>query len=388
MKTANQERQACVKAMKYIIHIGQSKTGTSSLQACLAANRHRVRAQGVLYPDIYIKNQPLDIQEVNAMVDGMVGFPRFPRLSTAEYFEQFEQQAAAHHCDTIILSAESFFGSPQIWRFENEEQFWATQDEKLRVLQKYLSGRDVQIIGYLKPQDEWFESAVSQIISTEILLGHRLYESDEHLFELLKPHLNYQRILAPWRTAFGAQAMSIFAFDPQSLIHKNIIHDFCAHTGLDCTAFTVPDQKENISWDRRFIWLKNRLNKNRRFKVRERTTIALINALNAKLPAIQKYKISNALRHHIYETYAPMNEEICTLYDIERPNVLTRPPKAVSDTAIMIPEVEKQAAKQAYQKAMMSPKAAGLAIRYASGAMLRRYAPYLNTLVKQVMRGR
>jgi hypothetical protein len=36
--------------MDLILHIGTHKTGTSSIQACMEANRARLRAAGVHYP--------------------------------------------------------------------------------------------------------------------------------------------------------------------------------------------------------------------------------------------------------------------------------------------------------------------------------------------------
>ena len=38
---------------KLILHIGQSKTGTSSLQALLSEERETLWDNGVLYPDVF-----------------------------------------------------------------------------------------------------------------------------------------------------------------------------------------------------------------------------------------------------------------------------------------------------------------------------------------------
>ncbi|MGH1398028.1 MAG: hypothetical protein ACRBCT_02330 [Alphaproteobacteria bacterium] len=77
---------------KLILHIGQSKTGTTSLQYFLHANKEKLSEMGILYPDVYRANKPVGKYEHNSFADSLSGLILYPNLSADEYCEQFHTQ--------------------------------------------------------------------------------------------------------------------------------------------------------------------------------------------------------------------------------------------------------------------------------------------------------
>ncbi|MCK5244960.1 MAG: hypothetical protein KAJ90_06790 [Desulfobacterales bacterium] len=59
--------------MHILLHIGQSKTGTSAIQAYLTLNRLRLREAGVLYPSVTIGGMSVDIGSHNSVADTLAG---------------------------------------------------------------------------------------------------------------------------------------------------------------------------------------------------------------------------------------------------------------------------------------------------------------------------
>ena len=366
--------------MRYIIHIGQSKTGTTSLQAFLAKNREALCLQGFLYPDVYVNNMPLNVVNHNGVAELLAGYPFYYRLTAEDCFEQFEEQLVAKVCDTIILSAESFFGIPQVWRVQDEKHFMRIHKKKIEALAHFIKGHDLRIIAYLRHQGDWFESAVSHIIRTEGLLEHHVYDDDEQLFGYLKPHMDYVRILDLWRSEFSLTAMKVLPFDRNSLKNQSIIDDFCAQTGINAEGLNTQLTKQNDGLDRRYVWLKKRLNKKSRSKAKERTIIELMGKLSDQIEDKKKYQIKPDVWEAVNKFCVPLNKELCQVYGMDVPNILTE----LKDSSWRgdITEEEKQDAVKSFNSAVYTPRAVLLYIRYGAGAFLRKYAPSVNAFLK------
>ena len=369
--------------MKYIIHIGQSKTGTSSIQSFLAKNRQNLKSEGFLFPDVFYNQMPLNVLEHNALADALAGYMRYPNFTVRDYFEQFQRQAKEYDCHTIILSAESFFGAPQIWRVPDEDAFWKAHELKIKNLSNFIQGADVQIIVYLRPQSYWFESAISHLVYIEGLLGHKVYESDEQLFNFLKPHLDYRRIINIWCSAFSQEKISILPFDKEQFKNKNIIDDFCYQLNLPRERFDGLEKNVNEGLDRLYIWLKNELNKKRKSKAKERVIINILNRLNSNLPQIEKYKISENLQKNIDQIYTESNKKLCQEFEVFTPNVLTTPSRYLAKREVT--DEEKKQAMLSYKKDLYSVNSLLLWLRYSAGAFMRERFPRLNAFLKRYL---
>ena len=109
---------------RVFLHIGQSKTGTTSLQNFLSEHRDILTKNGILYPDFYSNGIAVHTKEHNPLAQALVDVQRYPFLELDDYFRQFEEQAKTLNCDTLFLSAEGFFGSPHIWTMDKPDDFF------------------------------------------------------------------------------------------------------------------------------------------------------------------------------------------------------------------------------------------------------------------------
>ena len=75
--------------MQILLHIGQSKTGTSAIQAYLSLNRKELARNGILYPSVKIWGMPVDLGNHNPLADALVAVFRYPFLTAEQYFDQF-----------------------------------------------------------------------------------------------------------------------------------------------------------------------------------------------------------------------------------------------------------------------------------------------------------
>ena len=305
--------------MRFILHIGQSKSGTTSLQAFLAENRPALAAAGICYPDVERNGIPLKVQDHNPVAEELSGIHRHPHLSAEEYFTQFREQAAKAGCQTILLSGESFFGAPHIWTLSKAEDFYASHKKKLERLKALLAGDECQIIVYLRPQDDWLESAIGQVIRYEGLLGRRIYENDNQLADLLAPHLDYAAILDLWRDILNPAQLTVIPFERTALKDGDTVADFLQR--LDLRSFspspaTKTGERHHASWGRDTLTLKKILNRIPKTKTAERTIVALLNDQDRHCGNHRRLRLDHGLRFAIREKYAALNRKLADQYGV------------------------------------------------------------------------
>ncbi len=296
---------------KLILHIGQSKTGTSSLQALLSEERETLWDNGVLYPDVFFKGVALELVEHNAFAESLSGIMRYPHLHPEAYAENFLKQMNEYSCDTLLLSAESFFGTPQIWAAGTPEEFFTLHRKKIEKLKALLPAKHVHIVLYLRRQDLWLESAIGHIIRYEGLLGQKVYENDEQAAQLLAPHLDYLRLVHLWREIMDPAEFSVVPYERGVLRGEDTAQDFLARTGLDAYLKideSIPRKLENLSWSAECLTIKKALNALPKSKVRERTAIDLLNALDQDkgLPRT-RFSIAPEIKDRVWEQHKADN---------------------------------------------------------------------------------
>ena len=295
---------------RVFLHIGQSKTGTTSLQNFLAKHRDTLAENGILYPDFFKNGVAVQTKEHNPLAQALVDIQRYPFLELDVYFEQFEAQAKAQNCDTLFLSPEGFFGSPHIWTMDNPDDFFTLHADKIKRLKSYLGNAQIHLLLYLRAQDDWFNSAVAQIIRYEGLLGKKIYQDEAQLFEFLKPHMDYVKLVNLWQSHLSPQQMSIIPFEKETLIQKNTIPDALTRLNLldifEKTDFEQLDD-EHISLPHEAVLFKAELNKKTCSKPVERVRNQICTQLAQKMGSNISYNIDKNLRNIIQKTFKDGN---------------------------------------------------------------------------------
>ncbi len=299
---------------RVIVHIGQSKTGTSAIQSFLTLSPQQLREQGVIYPMVTNHGMPLALGSHNAMADALMGVSSYPFLTAEEYFSQFWRQAEKQNSKTMILSAEHLFGGqPRLWDISDVSEYWERYEEKASRLSKLLAGTPIEIFVHLRPQIDWLSSTISHTIKIERLASEkRIYRSDEQFFEMVKPSLDYDKIISIWADQLKPENVIVSPYVKEKLIGRSSVIDFLTRTGINPERF--PEQrihrKINESISREYIEVKKELNATPRPKDDERLIVHCLKRLSSSSELGTYYKVEDSVVQAAVDFCDPVNRRL------------------------------------------------------------------------------
>ncbi|MGK7866763.1 hypothetical protein [Falsiroseomonas sp. E2-1-a20] len=224
-----------------LLHIGQSKTGTSSIQRVLGARRAALARLGVCYPAspgwanhgmLPASLVPLSrLGHFNpALWDGIGAEARLARFR-----REFQAEMAGLPATTrlVILSAEQCGGL-----LDTRERIAALRD----LLAPHV-GR-MRVVIYLRRQDQHAASGYTQALRVAHVGPPML---PRHGPETL-PHYDYAKQLDDWAAVFGEDAMLPRIFERPRLLNGDAVDDFLAlaEVPLQVPAGD-PDRQSNLS---------------------------------------------------------------------------------------------------------------------------------------------
>lgn len=248
---------------RLILHIGNHKTGTTSIQNWLWVNKAALEARGVgLIHGIGSGNG-----------HDFLGFssePIFPDGFRVLHPGPLQAAAEAAPGDTVILSSENF-------------AFFFTQAaiDQLAALLRPLFDQ-ITVLVYLRRQDRQAVSHHGEGARPDRAAEWELWGRSPKALPDPNPmqrlYLNYDERLGKWEKAFGAQALRVRIYDRAQLEKGDIVTDFVKEIGIDPEGCTFPPDR-NPSLDRvkgRIGHIINRLTQDadaaRRIMYRLRTT--------------------------------------------------------------------------------------------------------------------
>ena len=209
-----------------ILHIGLSKTGSSSIQRVLAEQRPALRAQGV-----YLPHSPGWANHA-LLPAACVSDPKIlwgyhpgtweglaPDVRIARFRDEFaaEMQGLADDVRRVVLTAEQM---GQMLRLDEEVHRLAD------MLRPYFD--PVEVVIYLRRQDQHATSAYSQILRGGVMVPPGLPAGGPQA----QPAYDYGGTLDRWAGAFGDAAMRPRIFDRKSLVSGDVVADFLAVAGM------------------------------------------------------------------------------------------------------------------------------------------------------------
>jgi hypothetical protein len=219
-----------------ILHIGTTKTGSSSIQNVLFKHRAALREQGVLYP-----STPGDAQHDLLAYAMMENHAQRNRMETGLWrgmtpdarIEQFLQDfpaeinAAPASIRRVVLSTEFIY---ILLRKPSEVQ-------RLHDLLRPLFS-SIKVVVYLRRQDAHFTSLYTQLLrSGEVVAPDQLKMKPRPLHEL-----DYAKMLERWAAVFGSQAILPRLFEQPASGRFDAVQDF-----LDICGITLPDAAETAA---------------------------------------------------------------------------------------------------------------------------------------------
>lgn len=303
--------------MKLILHIGQSKTGTSSIQTFLTRQRGTLLRQGFAYPSPVVAGMEVDLGSHNVVADALTDLLRYPRYTAEQYFSQFYERARKNNCHTMILSAEHFFGGePRIWASNSLDEYRKGYRAKLERLSSLIAGHQVEIVVFLRPQVDWISSVTAQNITHGPLEGRPVGRYDDwEKFEGSRPLLTYSERLNAWREILAPQRFHVIPYVRRCLAEGNSVSEFLACSGINLPASAQQRFFEaNSTISREYLEVKKRLNQKKRGKAEERAIIHCLRELSQGSRYGSTYRISEDVVQAIVNEVREDNDRISREY--------------------------------------------------------------------------
>jgi hypothetical protein len=209
-----------------ILHIGLSKTGSSSIQRVLAEQRQAMQALGVYYPrspgwanhallPALLVNDPRMLWGFHPdRWEGMTPAARMERFRV-EWSE--EMGALPEWAERCVISAEQIGG---LLRDDDEVQRLAD------LLARYFA--TVKVVVYLRRQDQHIASAYSQWLRSGILQDPGMPSGGPERFT----EYDYGPMLDRYARAFGDSAMCPRIFSRKTLVGGDVVEDFFEVAGF------------------------------------------------------------------------------------------------------------------------------------------------------------
>ena len=187
------------------LHIGMPKTGSTSLQKFLFANRIQLLEEGYLYPITGTK-------EIGQIWDRYSHNSLSKQLETKhDVWEQLQQEIEISKAQNIVISSE-FFTYPKRF-FDNTNS--------IKKIRTYLQNYSVKIIIYLRDQVDFLQSLYAQMIKSNLQDS-----SIKIMIEKEKFRCYYYSMLELWSFVFGLENILVRVFEKEQLKNANLYDDF------------------------------------------------------------------------------------------------------------------------------------------------------------------
>jgi hypothetical protein len=233
--------------MKIILHIGQYKTGSTSIQKYLLNARSELLKSKILYPESIIdRGAHFAFSDKIKASSAKKPQHRFNKQQGefATLFDEIEE----HQPDILLISSESLCAS-SLKSFNEKLMLKAWQQ-----IAMMFEGHDVEIVYYYRRQDTAIESRITQLIKGEF----HWHDLECRSFFCDSLDLNYQWFNDKLLSFFGKTIPIPFL---KSEFHgQNLIQDFCFHAGLPFFPGKMSNADQNTSPTAHTIAYLNEIN--------------------------------------------------------------------------------------------------------------------------------
>ena len=247
-------------ARRCILHIGICKTGTTSIQYSLAANRMELAEAGLIVPRTYgpthnhrhltllavDKNTAAGAREWEVLRQRDAGLRACGSLSEAR---QWVEQSLNDELATVSGASWVVFSSEQL------SQRLMTRDAviHLRHALERLGFGTVRVVVYLREQVGLSKSWESM----EVIAGRRTRDTtgDHAAFD-------HQKLLERWENVWGGEALIVRTYAKQFLEQGDVVRDFATHA-LPISGELLMEgtqRRRNERLGSRSIWLLRQAN--------------------------------------------------------------------------------------------------------------------------------
>jgi hypothetical protein len=216
------------------LHIGMHRTGTTTIQSFLSANRRSLHNCGLF----------------SVVPNSLQSYPQEPG-----YWKEDRLRGGLHELKHLAKQD----GAPGIvWSNEGLATRPFVKDAKcIEIIRRELPASRHRVVIYLRRQDHYLRSAYLQwgikykdypgpVVGFDDWLKAWIGDDFQKLAET---GLCYPSIIQPWVDVFGRENVVVRPFEKEQFVDGDLLHDFCAAAALpraDCT-FEIPSQ--NVSYN-------------------------------------------------------------------------------------------------------------------------------------------
>lgn len=284
------------------LHIGPRKTGTTTIQKSLLYNQNLLLKNGVLIPEIG-RGFP-EIAAQHNLAWELMGYDVYNK--NLGNWDDLINLLENSQKNKVILSSE-VFSSLDI--------------EKISTIKQYLSQYNVNIVVYLRRQDQLFQSMWAQELKTgdsDQVDDNFLDWIENNQSFIIKHGLDYKNLLSKWKSIFGKEHILVRVLEKQQL-NGSLFHDFLYTCGVDNPEQYKISKDQNVSPGIKTLVLISELRKRLQGKLPSEARIKFYSYINIfgikKGWDSQKFNLINSNIHKIImNRYRKINNEIAQEY--------------------------------------------------------------------------
>ena len=222
--------------MHALIHIGIPKSGTSTIQAFLAANRAALGARGVVHAPFNPRfGSQFEFAVTALQATGATIRPPLERrrLGFRTQEDQARYVTAYHEFLGRTLRATSgarlFLGSSE------HIYAWLTTPETIAALDHHLHEHfeSVRYLVYLRAQDELITSTYSEAIRRGATHDFKTHMARHR-------RINHWRKIRMWSQVVTRGRLQVRLMQRDALIEGDLLHDFCTQAGVSVDGLQRP----------------------------------------------------------------------------------------------------------------------------------------------------
>lgn len=225
------------------LHIGTSKTGTTTIQTYCGINREQLRSKGVLFPIM-----PYHYDRITKNRNGHFLYAKIYENGVRN--KEKEKQVLKQELDYIVDCFKDYDNV-----LLSEESIWWATATRRKGLWKYLqehsqqNNYQVKIIVYLRRQDQFMMSRYNQIIKTDTGGGtQRFYEYFKDMNGKYKCVMNYRQRLDYMAKFFPKENIVVKRFDRSYFYNGDLNADFLHILGVEIDdTFAELPKDENLA---------------------------------------------------------------------------------------------------------------------------------------------
>lgn len=208
------DRAPVAQKPRLVIHVGQTKTGSTILQHFLEQNRPALLREGVWVPDkglFWQKTRPhKQAGHADLTHEAVTG-----GQAIRDHIEA-ALSLAEGRIHTVILSSEAYFLNP-----------------RSVLIPGHFPGYAAEMIGYFRRQDDWANSQYAEFVAGGAM-GRVSVPFAEWLAEpATRARLDYHSYCQLWATQIGAGNVHARLYDRAALRGGDIVSDFLSVLGLE-----------------------------------------------------------------------------------------------------------------------------------------------------------